>query len=123
MRDAGLRFDSELAQTAGDELRRAELAVSQLRILVNVSTVADDARFDAPNGVVDGHRQIFTNATRRFFARPCSVELSAIGFVSPRPFAVSRDASTPCAESHVFTASARACDSFRFASFAPTLSV
>src|SRR5690606_21977898 len=36
------------------------------------------------------------NSTRRFFSRPSSVSLSAIGFSSPKPLAVSLSSLTPC---------------------------
>lgn len=38
---------------------------------------------------------ICANSTRRFITRPSSVELSAIGLVSPAPFTLMRLASTP----------------------------
>jgi hypothetical protein len=48
--------------------------------------------------------------TRRFFARPSAVALSAIGFSAPSPCAVMRSGATPLATSAFFTLSARACE-------------
>lgn len=42
-----------------------------------------------------------------FFARTSSLEFSATGSVWPMPFALRRDASTPCAVSHATTDRAR----------------
>src|SRR5438128_1618676 len=43
----------------------------------------------------DIKNHIFTNSTLLLFAFPSSVLLSLMGFVSPYPFVVSLDASTP----------------------------
>src|ERR1700724_1158578 len=50
-------------------------------------------------------------STRRFFALPASVALSAIGLVLPNPLPVSRSAATPCCASQVTIALARASES------------
>src|SRR5579864_6394015 len=50
-------------------------------------------------------------STRRFFALPASVALSAIGLVLPKPLAVSRSAAIPCCASQVTIALARASES------------
>src|ERR1035441_10686797 len=46
-------------------------------------------------------------STRRFFALPASVALSAIGLVLPKPLAVSRSPAIPCSVSQVTIALAR----------------
>lgn len=52
-------------------------------------------------------RSTIVNATRRFFARPSSVSLDAIGFFAPKPSLRRRLDSTPCATSHWVTEAAR----------------
>jgi hypothetical protein len=61
----------------------------------------------------------FTSSTRRFFARPSSVELSATGFVWPNPFAESRAAAMLCLVNHETTACARFSDRAWFAMAVP----
>src|SRR5262245_45004113 len=62
-------------------------------------------------------------ATRRFFARPSAVLLSATGCWSPYPSASTRLGSTPSFCSSLRTDSARACESCLLASGLPELSV
>jgi len=52
------------------------------------------------------------NSTRRFLARPSSVSLLAAGFVNPKPFIVSRLASTPLLMKYSMTALARLSEIF-----------
>ncbi len=65
----------------------------------------------------------FTSSTRRFFARPSSVALSATGLVSAKPCDIRRAASMPCATSHAATAAAGRCARGWFVARGPALSV
>ena len=58
-----------------------------------------------------GSTYSFTNSTRRFLARPSSVELSAMGLFWPRPLAERRLRSMPISTRRATTASARASES------------
>ena len=53
------------------------------------------------------------SSTRRFFARPSAVALSATGRSGPKPCATSRSAGTPRFTSAFTTAAARRCESAR----------
>ena len=61
-------------------------------------------------------------STRRFFRRPASVVLSAMGCDSPYPFSSTREVFTPCCSRKLATASARCLDSFRLCSSEPVAS-
>lgn len=63
------------------------------------------------------------NSTRRFNCRPDSVLLSAIGVVSPNPFAIIRLASTPFDRRYSFAALARSLDKRKFWLYPPKASV
>jgi hypothetical protein len=52
--DLVLHLDAERAQVVGDDLRGAELAVAELRVLVEVAAPGDDLRLRAGDGVGDG---------------------------------------------------------------------
>src|SRR3954451_5352633 len=63
------------------------------------------------------------NSMRRFFRRPASVELGAIGLASPLPLTINRLVFTPRFTRNTLTEFARALLSRRFAFASPTLSV
>jgi glyoxylase-like metal-dependent hydrolase (beta-lactamase superfamily II) len=64
-------------------------------------------------------RAVTSRVTRRFRARPASVELSAIGLLSPNPWACTRSAGAAAFFSASATASARAVDSSRLTAALP----
>src|SRR5215471_1353357 len=64
-----------------------------------------------------------TSSSRRFFARPSSESLEAIGFSGPLPAVVIRESATPSAARRFFTEAARSSDSFLLAAGSPVLSV
>src|SRR5262249_7118989 len=57
--------------------------------------------------------EVMMNSTRRFWLRPCSVRLSAIGAVLPKPLASIRSGAMPRPMRYARTLSARFCDRFR----------
>jgi hypothetical protein len=46
VRNAGLHLEAETAQVFGDERGRAELAIGELRMLMDITTPRDDLRLD-----------------------------------------------------------------------------